>query len=71
VCERLRQQVAAYQWDRLAPGLRVTISGGLAGWSEVSSVQALLQAADSRLYQAKQLGRDCICTDTTVPTART
>jgi diguanylate cyclase (GGDEF)-like protein len=60
VCERLRQQVAAYQWDRLAPGLRVTISGGLAGWSEVSSVQDLLQAADSRLYQAKLLGRNRI-----------
>jgi diguanylate cyclase (GGDEF)-like protein len=60
VCERLRLQVAAYRWDGLAPGLRVTISGGVAGWSEVSSVQALLQAADSRLYQAKQFGRNRI-----------
>jgi diguanylate cyclase (GGDEF)-like protein len=61
VCERLRRQVAAYRWEGLAAGLRVTISGGLAGWSEVPSVQALLQAADNQLYRAKELGRDRIC----------
>ncbi len=64
VCERLRRQVAAYRWEGLAAGLRVTISGGLAGWSEAPSVQALLQAADNQLYRAKELGRDRICIST-------
>ncbi|MGH2346144.1 MAG: diguanylate cyclase, partial [Chloroflexota bacterium] len=71
VCERLRLQVADYRWEGLAPGLRVTISGGLAGWSEVSSVQALLQAADSQLYRAKQLGRNRICISAGKPTTST
>jgi diguanylate cyclase (GGDEF)-like protein len=69
VCERLRRQVVEYRWEGLAPGLRVTLSGGLAAWPELSSVQALLQAADRRLYRAKQLGRNRICAGAEAPAA--
>ena len=61
VCERLRQGMAEYRWENIAPGLALTISGGLAAWPEVSSVQELLKAADNQLYRAKQLGRNRIC----------
>ncbi|WP_426564598.1 diguanylate cyclase [Angustibacter sp. McL0619] len=57
--DRLRQQVAAQDWSRVAEGLRVTVSAGVAtsGRDGLDRL-ALLARADSRLYKAKRLGRD-------------
>lgn len=59
--ERIRAAVQAHDWDRLAPGLRVTVSGGLALFGEGMRVQALIDDADHALYAAKAQGRNRIC----------
>ena len=61
--ERLRQRIEGAEMGQAgeAGGLsiRVTISAGVAGYSdELSSGQSLIQAADQALYQAKQAGRN-------------
>ena len=45
-------------WPAISPGLRVTMSIGLAVHREAAGVSALLRLADARLYRAKQLGRN-------------
>lgn len=56
--ERLRRSVEAFDWGLVAPGLRVTVSIGLAGAAEVSDGPDLLALADRRLYAAKGAGRN-------------
>ncbi len=58
LCERVRQQIASYDWARLQPGLRVTLSMGLDGDLTRPSVDAMLAAADARMYEAKTTGRN-------------
>ncbi|MEM6960000.1 MAG: GGDEF domain-containing protein, partial [Myxococcota bacterium] len=42
--------------------IEVTISAGVAAWtSELTSVEAMVQAADERLYEAKGSGRNRVC----------
>jgi diguanylate cyclase (GGDEF)-like protein len=59
VAERIRVQVEELQWTE--PGLRPTISGGVAEFSE-EGADRLLQRADGLLYRAKELGRNRIVT---------
>jgi diguanylate cyclase (GGDEF)-like protein len=56
--ERLRVSVAGHPWSELAPGLRVTISIGVARLERRAGAAQLVAAADSRLYGAKRTGRD-------------
>jgi diguanylate cyclase len=58
VAERLRQAVAEQAWTRVAPGLNVTASMGVADATEASDLQGLLTLADQRLYAAKLAGRN-------------
>ncbi len=60
LCEALRARIAAHSWARIAPGLSVTASIGLAWSREASSHASVLALADSRLYAAKQAGRNCL-----------
>ena len=61
LCDRLRGLVAAYDWSSIRPGLAVTISVGVAGLHEgADAPDALLAAADVRLYAAKHAGRNRI-----------
>jgi diguanylate cyclase (GGDEF)-like protein len=57
-CERLRATVAAEPWDRVATGLTVTASVGVATSPDTSALDALARLADQRLYAAKRAGRD-------------
>jgi diguanylate cyclase (GGDEF)-like protein len=57
VCERLRQRVAAWDWERIAPGLDVTLSVGLTAAPPFDAA-ALTARADAALYRAKAAGRD-------------
>ncbi len=59
VTERLRQQVEQHRWDGVAPGLRVTLSVGLAS-APPYELGALSEAADDALYRAKQAGRNTV-----------
>jgi diguanylate cyclase (GGDEF)-like protein len=56
VCEELRLAVEREDWDRVAPGLRVTMSVGMAAYRGEPEMQALLDRVDKRLYEAKRLG---------------
>ena len=57
VCERLRQTVEQYCWARLAEGLDVTLSIGLAN-APPYATDLLLSRAESAMYRAKHLGRN-------------
>lgn len=57
-CERLREMIASQDWAALAPGLRVTMSVGLAVPRPGEDGSAVLARADRALYAAKAAGRD-------------
>ncbi|OWY39823.1 hypothetical protein CEK28_07295 [Xenophilus sp. AP218F] len=56
--DALRIAVERENWSRLAPGLRVTVSIGVAGWARGDTVRCWLERADVALYQAKRGGRN-------------
>jgi diguanylate cyclase (GGDEF)-like protein len=58
LAERVRAGVEQYPWEGLAPGLRVTISIGIACLDEGGTPESLVGTADLRLYQAKRVGRN-------------
>jgi diguanylate cyclase (GGDEF)-like protein len=66
ICQRLLKRVHAHAWQRLAPGLSVTLSIGLASSHGADSAAELLELADSRLRSAKQAGKDRVCSDDAV-----
>jgi diguanylate cyclase (GGDEF)-like protein len=57
-CDLLRAQVAAYPWEQIAEGLRVTISLGVAQIGSPAGIADGLNVADQRLYDAKRAGRN-------------
>lgn len=57
-CEKLRERVAAVEWARVAQGLQVTISAGVASGQPGMAAEEIMQLADRRLYTAKRAGRD-------------
>jgi len=57
-CERLRNTIRDEAWGRIAPGMRLTASVGLATADDASNLLALAELADSRLFEAKRSGRD-------------
>jgi diguanylate cyclase (GGDEF)-like protein len=58
VCERIRREIEAYNWEAIRPGLKVTMSLGLACDVNVKDHATMLSLADAKLYQAKQNGRN-------------
>lgn len=62
VCEKIRQQVESHDWTTLEKGLKVTLSLGVAGAPPGNyDVDGLIGAADEKLYQAKNEGRNRVC----------
>ena len=67
-CEAARARVERYPWAQLAPGLRVTVSIGLAheqggsgpGDAPPCSPEQQLVRADGLLYAAKRSGRNAV-----------
>jgi diguanylate cyclase (GGDEF)-like protein len=57
-CERLRAAIRDEPWSRIAPGMRLTASIGVATAENASDLRALTEVADQRLYEAKRAGRD-------------
>ena len=60
-CEALRKRIESYPWQELHPDLQVTISMGLSSDTGVKDIHAMLEAADALLYQAKDSGRNKVC----------
>ena len=58
--ERLRAIVADLDWSAFSPGMRVTISAGVATLRADENPDSLLARADSALYTAKAQGRNRI-----------
>ena len=56
-CEKIRAQIAAYPWGTIALGLSVTISIGLSD-DLANGPDELVRAADRKLYEAKNAGRN-------------
>ena len=59
-CERLRWAVERLDCSAFAPGLKITISGGVAERTGLSHYEKLLSRADALLYEAKRAGRNRI-----------
>lgn len=63
VAERIRLAVEEYDFKAYEELLKITISIGVAVFPEdAANVQGLIDRADSALYQAKQKGRNRVCT---------
>jgi diguanylate cyclase (GGDEF)-like protein len=62
-CERIRRAIEQYDWSALHPDLRVTITIGVDGQVGRGSIEAMLGAADARLYDGKASGRNRVCAE--------
>jgi diguanylate cyclase (GGDEF)-like protein len=60
ICELLRAAVASGNWAQLGLTADVTISFGIAEYSADASPERLLNRADTRLYEAKNGGRNLV-----------
>ncbi|MGZ5830025.1 MAG: GGDEF domain-containing protein [Xanthobacteraceae bacterium] len=60
ILDRLRAIVADLDWSAFSPGMRVTISAGVATLRPDESLDTFLARADSALYAAKARGRNRI-----------
>jgi diguanylate cyclase (GGDEF)-like protein len=58
VAERARTAVQNFDWTRINPNLRVTISLGVSGDLEVPNAERLISSADAQLYKAKRAGKN-------------
>jgi diguanylate cyclase (GGDEF)-like protein len=63
VAEGLRLRLRSHPWHEVVPGLRVSVSAGVANARPGEAPHALLSRADQNLYRAKRLGRDRVCAD--------
>jgi diguanylate cyclase (GGDEF)-like protein len=60
ICEELRREVVAADWSGIAPGVRISLSAGVAEMEPGLGFGQLLHMADSKLYQAKDAGRNLV-----------
>lgn len=58
ICEALRNAVEQEDWSFIGPGVAVTLSFGVAESFSDFRHKTILSAADSRLYEAKNSGRN-------------
>jgi two-component system cell cycle response regulator len=60
IAERLRERLSELEVPCAQEAVKFTVSVGVATWQGVDdTLQNLLQRADTALYEAKRLGRNC------------
>ena len=62
-CERVRKSIEDYDWEAIAKGLKITASFGIASLATVphsKRFEDLISHADTKLYESKDKGRNCI-----------
>jgi diguanylate cyclase (GGDEF)-like protein len=60
ICEELRREVVVADWSGIAPGVRISLSAGVAEMEPGLGFGQLLHMADTKLYQAKDAGRNLV-----------
>ncbi len=60
ICEQLRHAVAGADWSDLGEGISVSMSAGVAEMRAGLTRSALVNAADHKLYEAKNAGRNLV-----------
>jgi len=58
VTERIRESLASFNFNDIAPSLRATVSIGVSNFRQFNTIQETMMNADNRMYRAKQLGRN-------------
>ena len=58
ICDRLREMVACAPWKDIHPDLKITLSMGICDDVSLLDCDAMLDAADKKLYEAKQNGKN-------------
>jgi diguanylate cyclase (GGDEF)-like protein len=64
--ERLRQAVMKDPFETSVGPLRMTVSIGVAEMNEQDTLQTLIERADTALYKAKSVGRNCVVVDDSI-----
>jgi len=64
VADRIRRTIAGHDWDRTAPGLRVSCSFGVAERLADEPLAKWLDRADQAAYASKRSGRNCVRSST-------
>jgi diguanylate cyclase (GGDEF)-like protein len=60
VAERIRRMIAGHDWDRTAPGLRVTCSFGVAQRVPDETITNWFDRTDKATFASKREGRNCV-----------
>lgn len=60
VLERMRENVARYDWMALGLNLNLSTSIGIASFQPDDTIEKMLARADGALYAAKSAGRNCV-----------
>lgn len=60
VCERVREAIEKRVWEELGPDFHLTVSFGLCSELTLDNHEKMLAAADARLHEAKQCGRNLV-----------
>lgn len=58
VTERVRNSLASYNFNDIAPSLHSTVSIGISNFKQYNTIQETLMSADNRMYRAKNMGRN-------------
>jgi diguanylate cyclase (GGDEF)-like protein len=53
ICARIRSAVAGFDWDAIAPGLRMSVSIGLSEARAGDTAEAVLHRSDQSMYRTK------------------
>jgi len=68
IAERIRRMISGHDWDRTAPGLRVSCSFGVSQRVPEESMTNWFDRTDKAAYSSKRAGRNCVSAYSTLET---